>query len=81
MHNDEDGLDGSRVARGSEMGLRSEATESIAVSFDGIGKVWIGLKSASSRNPNEVSYVDSDPCWKYDGTVIVDQGIRSQTEL
>jgi len=55
VQRDNEGLDGGRVTRDSELtGLRSDATESIAVRFDVI-ESSIPLKSASLKYPNEIS--------------------------
>lgn len=63
VQRDNEGLDGSRVPRDSDLiGLRSEATESIAVSFGGVVKSSMPLKSASSRSSNQISYVEIGPC-------------------
>jgi hypothetical protein len=64
------------------MGLSSEATENIAVRFDGVVKNSMPLKSASSRTSNEISYVESNPGRKCAGTAEKRASVlSSQTDL
>jgi hypothetical protein len=71
VHSDDGGLDGSRVPLGSGLtGLRSEATESMAVRVEGLGIVGSPILHSRFRSSmtNKSSQELSNPRSKCNGT-------------